>query len=82
VFDIQNVLNLVNDDWGIVEEYRDVNQLVNVSCVTAAGATLPAGDFSCPAYRYSNFQSDALREQVDQNNRSFWAIQIGLRFEF
>jgi hypothetical protein len=82
VFDIQNVLNLINDDWGIVEEFFDVNQVVNVTCVTETGANLPAGSFACPAYRYSAFGASALKENVDTAGRSFWAIQIGLRLEF
>jgi hypothetical protein len=82
VFDIQNVLNLLNDEWGIVEEYTDVNNVVSVQCATAAGVAVAASDFSCPRYLYSNFNSSSLRENIDTNGKSLWAIQVGLRYEF
>lgn len=82
VFDIQNVLNLLNDKWGIVEEYTDVNNLVSVACATATGAAAPTGSPVCDRYRYSNFNANSLRENIDNNGKSLWAIQIGLRYEF
>ena len=82
VLDIQNVLNLLNDEWGIVEEYTDVNSVVAVECANTAGVAVSAGDFSCPRYRYSNFNASSLKENVDTNGKSLWAIQVGLRYEF
>ena len=82
VFDIQNVLNLLNDEWGIIEEYTDVNNVVSVQCATAAGVAVAASDFSCPRYLYSNFNSSSLIENIDTNGKSLWAIQVGLRYEF
>ena len=82
VVDIQNVLNLLNDEWGIVEEYTDVNNVVAVECATAAGAAVAAGDFSCQRYRYSNFNASSLNQNIDTNGKSLWTIQLGLRYEF
>lgn len=78
VVDLQNVLNLLNDEWGIIEEYRDVNGVVNVTCDDAT----TANPFACSRYRYSNFQSSALNETIDTNGRSTWRVQVGLRYEF
>jgi outer membrane receptor for ferrienterochelin and colicin len=80
--DVSNLLNLLNNKWGIVEEYTDVNNVVAVQCATAAGTAVAAGDFSCPRYRYSSFNAGALTENIDQNGRSLWTIQVGLRYEF
>ena len=80
--DVSNLLNLLNDEWGIVEEYTDVNNVVSVQCATAAGAAVPTGDFSCPRYRYSSFNSGSLVENIDNNGKSLWTIQVGLRYEF
>ncbi|MBS3965180.1 MAG: TonB-dependent receptor [Methylomonas sp.] len=82
VLDMQNVLNLLNDEWGIVEEYTDVNSLVRVNCANAAGSAVATGDPSCARYRYSSFSADGLRENIDNNGKSLWAIQVGLRYEF
>jgi hypothetical protein len=82
VFDIQNVLNLIDNDWGIVEEYFDVNNVVSVTCADANGAAIPTSNPACPRYRYSNFNAGSLRENIDTAGRSLWTIQIGLRYEF
>ncbi|MDP3747622.1 MAG: TonB-dependent receptor [Phenylobacterium sp.] len=82
VLDIQNVLNLLNDEWGIVEEYSDVNTVVRVSCANSAGTAVATGDPSCPRYRYQSFDANSLRENIDNNGRSLWTIQVGLRYQF
>lgn len=87
VVDFQNVLNLLNDKWGIVEEHFDVNNTVSVACLDAAGATPSAaspngGLFACDSYRYSNFSASSLNKNIDTNGRSLWTIQVGLRYEF
>ncbi|MBW0150784.1 MAG: TonB-dependent receptor [Phenylobacterium sp.] len=82
VLDFQNVLNMLNDEWGIVEEYSDVNSVVSVSCANAAGSVVATGDPTCARYRYSNFNANSLRENIDNNGKSLWAIQVGLRYEF
>ncbi|MDP3300317.1 MAG: hypothetical protein Q8M38_09505, partial [Phenylobacterium sp.] len=82
VLDLQNVLNMLNDEWGIVEEYTDVNNLVSVSCANAAGTAVASGDPTCARYRYSNFNANGLRENIDNNGKSLWAVQVGLRYEF
>ena len=82
-FDLQNVLNLFNDEWGLVEEYADTNRVVSVTCATSTdGAAAPTGSPVCDRYRYSNFNSAATRKDIDINGRSVWQLQIGLKYEF
>lgn len=80
-FDIQNVLNLLNDEWGIIEEYQDVTNVVSVQCADAAGTAAAAGSFACPRYRYSNFNASSLNKNIE-TGKSLWTIQIGLRYQF
>ena len=82
VFDLQNVLNLLNDEWGLVEEYQDTNLVVNVQCATATGAAVASNSPQCDRYRYSSFRPDSLTKARDTSGRSLWQLQIGLRYEF
>ncbi len=83
VADIQNLANLLNDEWGIVEEYGDSLTLINAQCADAAGVVQSgAGNPVCSTYRYSSPSTTADIKNRDNNGRSFWAVQLGLRYEF
>ncbi|MFN3932583.1 MAG: carboxypeptidase regulatory-like domain-containing protein [Brevundimonas sp.] len=82
VADVQNLANLLNDEWGIVEEYSDTLTLINAQCSTAAGVVPGSGSPVCDGYRYSSPSSTADILNRDNNGRSFWAVQLGLRYEF
>lgn len=82
VADLQNVANLLNDEWGIVEEYGDTINVISAQCATSTGAAAATGSPACDRYRYSSFNSNGNRLTVDNNGKSLWAIQIGLRYEF
>lgn len=82
VADIQNVANLLNDEWGVIEEYSDTTRVVSVGCANTAGAASGTGSAACNRYRYTNFNTAALTRTRDNNGKSLWAIQIGLRYEF
>ncbi len=72
--DIENVLNLINKDWGSLRQvaYPYFAPVVNVSCANFAGT-------NCTQYRYSNFSNPA----VDNQSRlSLWGIRLGARIEF
>jgi len=87
VVDIQNVLNLLNNKWGSVEEYGSTgsgqgnNRIVDVQCATAAGVAAGNGSPVCVRYRYSNPNTTALTRTVN-NQRSLWYAQVSLRYEF
>ncbi|MCZ8088123.1 MAG: TonB-dependent receptor [Brevundimonas sp.] len=81
VADIQNVANLLNDEWGIVEEFSDTVRVVSAQCADAAGVAATGSNPVCAGYRYSNYNTSA--NNLNRNNdRSLWAIQVGLRYEF
>ena len=79
-FQIFNVLNLLNDEWGRVEEFSDTIGLYNVSCAGATGLANDLGVAQCSRYRISNVTT------VFNNNRnvdqSLWFMQVGLRYRF
>ncbi len=87
VLDVQNVLNLVNNKWGIVEEYGSTgsgqgnNRIVDAACANAAGVASSASSAVCDTYRYSNFSSTATTRTIN-NDRSLWYAQVSLRYEF
>lgn len=88
VFDVQNVLNLLNKDWGTVEEYSGTgsgqgnHRIVDVACGDAAGNPVTAlNPAACNTYIYSNPSATALQRTVN-TNRSLWYVQVGLRYEF
>ena len=92
VLDVYNVLNLMNDSWGTIEEYGSTgsgqgnNRIVDVQCATATGAAAGTGSPVCARYRYSNPSSTALTRSFagrpGANNPSLWAAQISLRYQF
>lgn len=92
IFDIYNVLNLLNNKWGTIEEYgssgsgQGNNRIVDVQCATATGTAAGNGSPVCVRYRYSNPSATALTRSFASrqgaNNPSLWAAQISLRYEF
>jgi outer membrane receptor for ferrienterochelin and colicin len=80
VFDMRNVLNLIDRDWGKVEEYGDTTGLTRVNCADAAGVALPTTTAACPRYRYSQVLTSVT--PVRNNALSLWYLQVALRYEF
>lgn len=72
--DVENVLNLINKDWGSLRQviFPYLANVVNVACV-ANGAN------ACAQYRYSSFQNPTI---VNQTRFSLWGIRVGAKFEF
>jgi hypothetical protein len=72
--DVENVLNLLNKNWGALRQvsFPYLASVVNVSCATMSGS-------NCTQYRYSSFSNPA----VDNVGRvSLYAIRVGAKFEF
>jgi hypothetical protein len=83
IFDFQNVLNMINDEWGIIEEYGNPEiRVISAQCATAAGTAAPSGSAACDRYLYSNYNPATLTKNTDTAGRSLWALQVRLRYEF
>ena len=89
--DISNLLNLIDKDLGVVEEYGEGVNLFDVSCAGANGLSDNAGVLTCARYRISGANTSLLNPEsangpaggVTRNaDRSRWTIQIGLKYEF
>ena len=81
-FDVANVLNLVNDEWGIIREYGESVNLFNAACAGADGVADNDGAVTCNRYRISTATNSANITTSRNTEASRWAIQIGLRYEF
>ncbi len=79
-FQVGNLLNMLNDEWGRVEEFGDTIGLYNVSCAGATGLADNLGVAQCSRYRISNVTTVfSSNRNVDQ---SLWFMQVGLRYRF
>jgi outer membrane receptor for ferrienterochelin and colicin len=74
--DVDNVLNLLDSDWGTIRQvaFPYYGTLVNVACTTSA----------CTQYVYSNRVGTtfAAPTQAVQLNSSLWALRFGIRVKF
>ncbi len=74
--DIENVLNLVNKDWGTIRQvaFPYYGTLVNVTCATAA----------CTQYQFANRTGTTVTAPTEgvNLNGSLWAVRFGARVKF
>jgi hypothetical protein len=72
--DIENLLNLIDSDWGALRQvsFPYTAAVVRVACATMVGT-------NCTQYRYSNFQAPNLTLNTRQ---SLYQIRVGARFSF
>ncbi len=74
--DIENVLNLVNKDWGTIRQvgFPYYGTLVNVTCATAA----------CTQYQFANRLGTTVTAPTEgvNLNGSLWAVRFGARVKF
>lgn len=77
--DMENVLNFINDEWGVLRQvpFPYFGTLVDVACASATGGAPAAG--TCPAYRYSNFRTP---NQTTYTSPSLWGLRVGMRYSF
>ncbi|HEY8615773.1 TonB-dependent receptor [Phenylobacterium sp.] len=85
--DIENLGNLLNDDWGVLEQY-DFSRMVpviDVSCINAAGGAAPT--CAAPGARYlyrGTGVNGAFQEPVKayRRDQSLWQIKFGAKYKF
>ena len=70
-FDIENLGNLLNDDWGRIERTRYEYERDVVSAVINNGQ-----------YEYLSLNSDSSIKNFEVLSQSVWQIQIGLKYDF
>jgi hypothetical protein len=88
--DVENVLNMINKDWGALRQqgFPYTTSSVLVQCLTttvATGTTPTAAQIAtsptqaCAQYRYSSVQSPNI---ATVSRQSLYAIRVGIRFNF
>jgi hypothetical protein len=85
--DIENVLNLINKDWGTIRQvaFPYYGTLVNVTCLSSAGgaaATLPTQP--CAQYQFANRSGSTVtapNQGIDLRG-SLWGVRFGARLKF
>jgi hypothetical protein len=70
--DVENLLNLINSDWGSYRTYNPLTSVVNVACAQQAGS-------SCNQYSYTAFTKPTLQPNAQLG---VWRVRLGARFEF
>ncbi|CAH0498188.1 TonB-dependent receptor [Novosphingobium sp. CECT 9465] len=72
--DIENVLNLIDKDWGALTQVQFPYNaaLVRVTCATTSGS-------NCTKYQYSTVQAP---NQVLQTRQSLYGVRIGAKVKF
>ncbi|WP_184718605.1 TonB-dependent receptor [Caulobacter sp.] len=70
--DVENVLNLINSDWGSYRTYNPLTSVVNVACAQQVGS-------SCNQYSYTAFTAPTLQANAQLG---VWRVRLGARFEF
>lgn len=74
--DVENVLNLLNSDWGTIRQvaFPYYGTLVNVTCANTA----------CTQYQYANRSSAGFSPPTKavNLNGSLWAVRFGMRVRF
>lgn len=82
-FDIENIGNLFNDDWGRVEGYvQPFNApVIDASFANAVDADGNAidGQYDYSKYVYSNFTKP---NPLLKKENSVWKVQLGIRYRF
>jgi hypothetical protein len=72
--DIENVLNLIDSDWGSLRQVQFPYNaaIVRVACAATSGN-------NCTQYRYSNVLAP---NEVLQSRQSLYGIRVGARIKF
>lgn len=84
--DVENVGNLLNDEWGVLQQVGFPyfsNNVTARNCQTAS-LTPGAGNGQCVAGRGNFYQYDSVvaRDAASVTNASVWQIKFGVRYKF
>jgi outer membrane receptor protein involved in Fe transport len=83
IFDLENLGNMINPRWGLIEAtgFPSVYQLVNAG---QANFGNDAAGNPILGYRYSGFTGvrNEICPTVSCDQKGFWKIAVGLRYEF
>ena len=80
--DLENLGNLLNDEWGVLEQYdfhRSV-PVATVSCVAAGTTTATSCGAANAAYLYSGNTSAGSPYVV--SGASLWRVKFGVKYKF
>lgn len=88
--DIENVLNLIDSDWGSLRQvsFPYTASVVDVQCLSAptptgtapgTGVVNTASNQSCAQYRYSRVTAPV---ETLNSRQSLYQVRVGVRFEF
>ncbi len=79
--DFENVLNMLNRNWGAFERTPLRASVVDVNCVTAPGGATAVANTNqpCAQYVFSAFRSPELQLETAP---SLWQARVGLRLAF
>lgn len=86
--DVENVLNLINSDWGTIRQvgFPYTAPVVNVRCLTTPGnaASIATGTQNCAQYLFENRTGTTFAAPVEatQINGSLWGVRFGVRVRF
>ncbi|WP_374574062.1 carboxypeptidase regulatory-like domain-containing protein [Phenylobacterium sp.] len=84
--DVENLGNLLNDKWGVLEQYdfSYMVPVVNVSCVTSGGASTSCATPGA-VYQYSGTGSNGslnVQKPYQRTESSFWQVKFGIKYKF
>jgi hypothetical protein len=77
--DFENLMNLIDDDYGTFRYYNPLSPVVGVSCVGVPSSSYGTGA-ACPQYSYDSFNAPVL--QNGDSRISLWNVRMGFRVRF
>jgi outer membrane receptor for ferrienterochelin and colicin len=83
--DVENLLNLIDSEWGSLRQISGSVPLVNVRCLTTTtGTTAATLGQPCARYEYSNRSAAGFTPPIEtvQLNSSLWGVRFGVRLAF
>jgi hypothetical protein len=86
--DVENVLNLINSDWGTIRQvgFPYTAPVVNVRCLTTPGVatSIATAAQPCNQYLFENRTGSTFAPPIEATNinGSLWGVRFGVRLAF